>query len=36
MGEPAEIPTELDDGLLTASEVVQLKLSADWMVLGPL
>src|SRR3984893_18208622 len=23
-------PTELDDGLLTASEVAQLKLSADW------
>jgi CHAT domain-containing protein len=25
-------PTELDDGLLTASEVVQLKLNADWVV----
>ena len=27
-------PTELDDGLLTASEVAQLKLSADWVVLS--
>ena len=26
-------PTELDDGLLTASEVAQLKLNADWVVL---
>jgi CHAT domain-containing protein len=25
-------PTELDDGLLTTSEVVQLKLNADWVV----
>jgi CHAT domain-containing protein/tetratricopeptide (TPR) repeat protein len=30
---PAE-PTELDDGLLTASEVAQLKLNADWVVLS--
>jgi CHAT domain-containing protein len=27
-------PTELDDGLLTASEVPQLKLNADWVVLS--
>jgi len=27
-------PTELDDGLLTASEVTQLKLDADWVVLS--
>ena len=26
-------PSELDDGLLTASEVAQLKLDADWVVL---
>lgn len=26
-------PTESDDGLLTASEVAQLKLDADWVVL---
>jgi CHAT domain-containing protein len=30
---PAQ-PTELDDGLLTASEVAQLKLNADWVVLS--
>jgi CHAT domain-containing protein len=29
-----ETPTELDDGLLTASEVAQLKLNADWVVLS--
>jgi CHAT domain-containing protein len=29
-----ERPTELDDGLLTASEVAQLKLNADWVVLS--
>ena len=29
-----ESPTELDDGLLTASEVAQLKLNADWVVLS--
>jgi CHAT domain-containing protein/Tfp pilus assembly protein PilF len=28
------IPSELDDGLLTASEVAQLKLNADWVVLS--
>jgi CHAT domain-containing protein len=28
-------PTEFDDGLLTASEVAQLKLNADWVVLSP-
>jgi len=27
-------PTELDDGLLTASEVAQLKRNADWVVLS--
>src|SRR5262249_47341343 len=36
LGEPAlaftlpKEPTELDDGLLTASEVAQLKLNSDW------
>jgi CHAT domain-containing protein len=30
---PAEA-TDLDDGLLTASEVAQLKLNADWVVLS--
>jgi CHAT domain-containing protein/Tfp pilus assembly protein PilF len=30
---PAQ-PTPLDDGLLTASEVTQLKLNADWVVLS--
>jgi CHAT domain-containing protein/Tfp pilus assembly protein PilF len=29
-----ETPTELDDGLLTASEIAQLKLDADWAVLS--
>jgi CHAT domain-containing protein/tetratricopeptide (TPR) repeat protein len=29
-----EHPTEYDDGLLTASEVAQLKLNADWVVLS--
>jgi CHAT domain-containing protein len=29
-----EKATELDDGLLTASEVAQLKLNADWVVLS--
>ena len=27
-------PAELDDGRLTASEVAQLKLNADWVVLS--
>jgi CHAT domain-containing protein len=27
-------PTDLDDGLLTASEIAQLKLDADWVVLS--
>jgi hypothetical protein len=27
-------PSEFDDGLLTASEVAQLKLNADWVVLS--
>jgi CHAT domain-containing protein len=40
LGEPSlalsipDQPTELDDGLLTASEVAQLKLDADWVVLS--
>ena len=40
LGEPASAltlpaePTDLDDGLLTASEVAQLKLNADWVVLS--
>jgi CHAT domain-containing protein/Flp pilus assembly protein TadD len=29
-----EKPTDLDDGLLTASEVAQLKLNSDWVVLS--
>jgi tetratricopeptide (TPR) repeat protein/CHAT domain-containing protein len=29
-----ENPTDFDDGLLTASEVAQLKLDADWVVLS--
>jgi CHAT domain-containing protein len=29
-----EHPTEFDDGLLTAADVVQLKLNADWVVLS--
>jgi CHAT domain-containing protein len=29
-----EKPTDADDGLLTASEVAQLKLNADWVVLS--
>jgi CHAT domain-containing protein len=27
-------PTELDDGMLAASEVAHLKLNADWVVLS--
>lgn len=40
VGEPSlalstpDQPSELDDGLLTASEVAQLKLNADWVVLS--
>jgi len=40
LGEPAlllslpEKPNDFDDGLLTASEVAQLKLNADWVVLS--
>ena len=30
---PAQ-PSDLDDGLLTASEIAQLKLNADWIVLS--
>jgi CHAT domain-containing protein/tetratricopeptide (TPR) repeat protein len=31
---PPQVPTETDDGLLTASEIAQLKLNADWVVLS--
>jgi CHAT domain-containing protein len=31
---PPEKPTDLDDGLLTASEIAQLKLNANWVVLS--
>jgi CHAT domain-containing protein len=40
LGEPSlaltipKQPTDLDDGLLTASEIAQLKLNADWVVLS--
>lgn len=40
LGEPAlalslpKAPSDLDDGLLTASEVSQLKLNADWVILS--
>jgi CHAT domain-containing protein/tetratricopeptide (TPR) repeat protein len=34
MFSPPETATELDDGLLTASEVAQLDLDADWVVLS--
>jgi CHAT domain-containing protein len=40
LGEPSlaltlpKEPTDFDDGLLTASEVAQLKLNADWVVLS--
>jgi CHAT domain-containing protein len=31
---PPDAPSELDDGLLTASEIATLKLNADWVVLS--
>jgi len=31
---PPDIPTDEDDGLLTASEIAQLRLNADWIVLS--
>jgi CHAT domain-containing protein len=31
---PPNVPTEADDGLLTASEIATLKLNADWVVLS--
>lgn len=31
---PPETPSDNDDGLLTASEVTQLKLNADWVILS--
>src|SRR5436853_234727 len=29
-----QAPTELDDGLLTSSEIAELKLNADWVILS--
>jgi CHAT domain-containing protein len=31
---PPKVPTEADDGLLTASEIAALRLNADWVVLS--
>ena len=31
---PPDTPTTLDDGLLTASEIAQLELNADWVILS--
>lgn len=31
---PPAVPTELDDGLLTASEIARLKLNASWIILS--
>lgn len=31
---PPRVPSTLDDGLLTASEVAQLRLDADWVILS--
>lgn len=31
---PPQVPTEADDGLLTASEIATLSLNADWVVLS--
>jgi CHAT domain-containing protein/tetratricopeptide (TPR) repeat protein len=31
---PPQTPSEADDGLLTASEIAQLKLNADWVVMS--
>jgi CHAT domain-containing protein len=31
---PPKVPSALDDGLLTASEIAELKLNADWVVLS--
>jgi CHAT domain-containing protein len=31
---PPDVPTEADDGLLTAAEIATLKLNADWVVLS--
>jgi CHAT domain-containing protein len=31
---PPDVPTDTDDGLLTASEIAALKLNADWVVLS--
>jgi CHAT domain-containing protein/tetratricopeptide (TPR) repeat protein len=31
---PPQVPSDADDGLLTASEITQLKLNADWVVLS--
>jgi CHAT domain-containing protein len=31
---PPDVPTDLDDGLLTASEIAKLRLDADWVILS--
>lgn len=31
---PPDVPTDMDDGLLTASEITTLKLDADWVILS--
>src|SRR4030095_14477831 len=31
---PPQVPTEANDGLLTASEIAALRLNADWVVLS--
>ena len=31
---PPAVPTDIDDGLLTASEIATLKLNAEWVVLS--
>ena len=31
---PPDVPTDADDGLLTASEIATLQLNADWVVLS--
>ena len=31
---PPDVPTEQDDGLLTASEIAKLRLDADWVILS--
>lgn len=31
---PPDVPSELDDGLLTATEIAKLRLDADWVILS--